>query len=63
MPLPENSCEHIPYIEWAADSAMIDIINSPDVYGQEMVMVARMRYWPYLNDHYREPFKLKTLKT
>ena len=57
VPLPENSCEHIPYIEWAADSAMIDIINSPDVYGQEMVMVARMRYWPYLNDHYREPFK------
>ncbi len=57
VPLSGKSCEHIPYIEWAADSVMIDIINSPEIYGQEMVMAARMRYWAYLNDYYREPFK------
>ena len=57
IPLERAECNHIPTASFAHDSEMRKIIKSPDIYTQEMILIARERLWPYLNDYYREPFR------
>ena len=57
VPKDFKDCEHIPLVQWASDYEMENIINFPEKYDQEIIMAARKRYWPFLNDYYREPFK------
>ena len=57
VPKDFKDCEHIPFVKWASDYEMENIINFPEKYDSEMIIAARKRYWPFLNDYYREPFK------
>jgi hypothetical protein len=57
VPKDFKDCEHIPLVQWTSDYEMENIINFPEKYDQEIIMAARRRYWPFLNDYYREPFK------